>query len=104
VPAPNAGLPVRVDGRHIYLSSPEYMAQCSRRLLQAEARLIGGCCGTTPEHTKLMVSETRSLQPRQARTIVGAERADQKSPAPQVKTVAVPLREKSKLGAKLADP
>jgi len=101
--SPNAGLPVRVDGRHIYLSSPEYMAQYSRRLLQAGARIIGGCCGTTPEHTKLMVSETRSLQPRQARTIVRAERADQESPAPRVKTSAVALREKSKLGAKLAE-
>jgi homocysteine S-methyltransferase len=101
--SPNAGLPVRVEGRHIYLSSPEYMAQYSRRLLQAGARIIGGCCGTTPEHTKLMVSETRSLQPRQTRTMVRAERADPKTAPPVVKRVAVPLRDKSKLGAKLAD-
>ncbi len=101
--SPNAGLPVRVEGRHIYLSSPEYMAQYSRRLLQAGARIIGGCCGTTPGHTKLMVSETRSLQPRQTRTIVRAERVDPKSAPPEVKRVAVPLREKSNLGAKLAE-
>lgn len=55
---PNAGLPARVEGRHIYLSSPEYMAQYARRMLQAGAAIIGGCCGTTPEHIKLMVSET----------------------------------------------
>jgi methionine synthase / methylenetetrahydrofolate reductase(NADPH) len=101
--SPNAGLPVRVEGRHIYLSSPEYMAQYSRRLLQAGARIIGGCCGTTPEHTKLMVSETRSLQPRQARTMVLAERVDPKNAPPEVKCFAVPLRDKSKLGAKLAE-
>jgi methionine synthase I (cobalamin-dependent)/5,10-methylenetetrahydrofolate reductase len=101
--SPNAGLPVRVEGRHIYLSSPEYMAQYSRRLLQAGARIIGGCCGTTPEHTKLMVSETRSLQPRQTRTIVRVERADTKSSPAEAKGIAVPLRDKSKLGAKLAE-
>ena len=101
--SPNAGLPVRVEGRHIYLSSPEYMAQYSRRLLQAGARIIGGCCGTTPEHTKLMVSETRSLQPRRTQTIVQVERADTKSSPAEVNgIVAVPLRDKSKLGAKLA--
>src|ERR1700728_4167686 len=86
--SPNAGLPVRVEGRHIYLSSPEYMAQYSRRLLQAGARIIGGCCGTTPEHTKLMVSETRSLQPRQTRTMVRAKRVDPNSAPPEVKWVA----------------
>jgi len=101
--SPNAGLPVRVEGRHIYLSSPEYMAQYSRRLLQAGARIIGGCCGTTPEHTKLMVSETRSLQPRQTTTMVRTERVDPKSAPPEAQCVAVPLRDKSKLGAKLAE-
>ena len=77
--SPNAGLPARVEGRNIYLSSPEYMAQYSRRLLQAGARIIGGCCGTTPEHIKLMVSEIRSLQPRQTSTIGWVEPTDPKS-------------------------
>jgi methionine synthase I (cobalamin-dependent)/5,10-methylenetetrahydrofolate reductase len=104
--SPNAGLPVRVDGRNIYLSSPEYMAQYSRRLLQAGARIIGGCCGTTPGHIKEMVSETRSLQPRQASLQHKARatvRVDPKSAPPEPQRVAVPLREKSKLGTKLAD-
>jgi methionine synthase I (cobalamin-dependent) len=60
---PNAGLPARVEGRNIYLCSPEYMAQYSRRLLQAGVKIIGGCCGTTPEHVKEIRSETRSIQP-----------------------------------------
>ena len=102
--SPNAGLPVRVEGRNIYLSSPEYMAQYSRRLLQAGARIIGGCCGTTPEHIKLMVSETRSLQPRQTQTIGCVRNAwIRRARRRQFEGVAVPLRDKSKLGAKLAE-
>ena len=60
---PNAGLPMRVEGRNIYLCSPEYMAQYARRLLWAGVKMIGGCCGTTPEHIKQIRTETRSLQP-----------------------------------------
>jgi methionine synthase I (cobalamin-dependent) len=62
---PNAGLPMRVEGRNIYLCSPEYMSQYARRLLWAGVKVIGGCCGTTPDHIKLIRSETRSLQPGQ---------------------------------------
>ena len=67
---PNAGLPMRVEGRNIYLCSPEYMSQYARRMLWAGVRIIGGCCGTTPEHIKLIRSETRSLQPGQAKLSV----------------------------------
>ena len=45
-----------VEGRKIYLCSPEYMAQYARRFLWAGVRIIGGCCGTTPEHIKLIRS------------------------------------------------
>src|SRR5207247_5909378 len=62
---PNAGHPQRVEGRHIYLCSPEYMSQYARRFLWAGVKIIGGCCGTTPEHIKLIRSEARSLQPGQ---------------------------------------
>src|SRR3954451_8311128 len=51
---PNAGLPMRIEGRNIYLCSPEYMAQYARRLLWAGVRIVGGCCGTTPDHIKLI--------------------------------------------------
>ncbi len=64
---PNAGLPARVEGRNIYLSSPEYMAQYARRFLWAGVRIVGGCCGTTAEHIKLIRAEARSLQPVQHR-------------------------------------
>src|SRR5437899_6843597 len=70
---PNAGLPMRVEGRNIYLCSPEYMAQYARRLLWAGVKVIGGCCGTTPDHIKLIRSETRSLQPATKKLAVTTE-------------------------------
>ena len=96
---PNAGLPTRVEGRNIYLCSPEYMAQYARRLLWAGVRIIGGCCGTTPDHIKLIRSETRSLQPAAKKLAVTVE-------TPQAKAhslAGVPVAGKSKLGAKLAE-
>jgi methionine synthase / methylenetetrahydrofolate reductase(NADPH) len=102
---PNAGLPAMVEGRNIYLCSPEYMAQYARRFILAGARVIGGCCGTTPEHIKLIRSEARSLQPAQptdhhkpAQAAVTVDEAK-----PEVKKLPkAPVSEKSKLGAKLA--
>src|SRR5580765_8067950 len=49
---PNAGKPRDIEGRNIYLSSPEYMASYARRFVQRGVRLVGGCCGTTPEHIR----------------------------------------------------
>ncbi len=95
---PNAGMPRSVEGRNIYLCSPEYMASYARKFVAAGVRLVGGCCGTTPEHIRVMKSALR----------VGEARA-KVSPA-QVKgesalTVApvMPLEQRSKLGAKIAD-
>jgi len=96
---PNAGVPATVEGRNIYLCSPEYMAQYSRRYLQAGVRVLGGCCGTTPEHIKLICSEVRSLQPVQHRTTVTAVEEGK----PEIKRLPkIPMAEKSQLGAKLA--
>jgi homocysteine S-methyltransferase len=95
---PNAGVPVRVEGRNLYLSSPEYMAQYARRMLWAGVRIVGGCCGTTPEHIKLIHAEARSLQPIQKKLGVTVEE-------PKAKAQAMPkvaVAEKSQLGAKLA--
>jgi homocysteine S-methyltransferase len=97
---PNAGLPATVEGRNIYLCSPEYMAQYARRFLQAGVRVIGGCCGTTPEHIRQIFSEVRSLQPvqRSASAAVTVETPEQASK----RLAKVPVAEKSALGAKLA--
>jgi methionine synthase I (cobalamin-dependent)/5,10-methylenetetrahydrofolate reductase len=95
---PNAGLPAVVEGRKIYLCSPEYMAQYARRFLWAGVRIIGGCCGTTAEHIKLIRSEARSLQPQTAKLSATVE-----EPVVKAKAMAkIPVAEKSKLGAKIA--
>ncbi len=51
---PNAGKPKNVDGRNIYLTSPEYLGTYAKRYVQYGANLIGGCCGTAPEHIRAM--------------------------------------------------
>ncbi len=61
---PNAGLPRDVQGRQFYMGSPEYMAEFSRRFVQAGAKFVGGCCGTTPTHIKLISESIRSVSPR----------------------------------------
>ncbi len=96
---PNAGLPAVVEGRKIYLCSPEYMAQYARRFLWAGVRIVGGCCGTTADHIKLIRAEARSLQPQQGkRSSVNIEEPAQK---PQ-SLAPVRIADKSGLGAKLA--
>jgi homocysteine S-methyltransferase len=95
---PNAGLPSVVEGRNIYLCSPEYMAQYARRFLWAGVRIVGGCCGTTAEHIKLIRAEARSLQPAERQLSVTVEE-------PVTKSKAIPKvapANKSQLGAKLA--
>jgi homocysteine S-methyltransferase len=96
---PNAGHPATVEGRKIYLCSPEYMAQYARRFLWAGVRIIGGCCGTTPEHIKAIRSETRSLHPGHRRLSVTVEEPSAKAKAlPKVAVAG-----KSKLGANLTE-
>ena len=62
VAMPNAGMPRAVDGRNIYLCSPEYMASFARKFLKAGAQFIGGCCGTTPNHIRAMKSALRAVE------------------------------------------
>ena len=64
---PNAGKPRDIEGRNIYLSSPEYMASYARRFVARGVRLVGGCCGTTPEHIRQIKSAVKSLAPAIAR-------------------------------------
>jgi methionine synthase I (cobalamin-dependent)/5,10-methylenetetrahydrofolate reductase len=95
---PNAGLPAVVEGRKIYLCSPEYMAQYARRMLWAGVKIVGGCCGTTAEHIKLIRAEAHSLQPQTKKLSVTIEEPVAKAKALE----KVPVAKKSKLGAKLA--
>ncbi len=93
---PNAGTPRNVEGRNIYLCSPEYMGTYAKRFIQTGAKLVGGCCGTTPEHLKSIIRSVRMLRPAQRRVeiFVPSERRTQVSPVPQA--------EKSPLAAKVA--
>src|SRR6266571_4243405 len=68
---PNAGLPRDVGGRQIYMCSPEYMAEYSRRIIQAGAKFVGGCCGTTPAHIKMIADALRQFSPRTQQVTVG---------------------------------
>jgi homocysteine S-methyltransferase len=92
---PNAGMPRSVEGRNIYLCSPEYMASYARKFAAAGVSLIGGCCGTTPAHIKAMKS---ALRVGEARTSSFQVTLASKATAPAVK----PLEERSNLGRKLA--
>ena len=60
---PNAGRPREIEGRNIYLCSPEYMASYSRRFINAGVRLVGGCCGTTPDHIRHIKQAVRAMTP-----------------------------------------
>jgi homocysteine S-methyltransferase len=95
---PNAGIPRSVDGRNIYLCSPEYMASYARKFVAAGVRLVGGCCGTTPEHIRVMKS---ALRVGEARGKTAAAHAVGSQTAP-LAVPAVALEDRSLLGARLA--
>lgn len=95
---PNAGKPRHIEGRTIYLSSPEYMASYAKRFIAKGVRLVGGCCGTTPEHIrqiKLAVGST-SAAPRAGSVRVSPVAVGEPSVAP------VPRERKSRLAHALA--
>src|SRR5207302_529213 len=94
---PDAGLPRDVGGRKIYLASPEYMASYARRMIEAGARLVGGCCGTTPEHIKKIRDYVASVVPRHQPAVVSRETI-----AVPAGVEEVPLAARSRWGAKLA--
>ena len=82
---PNAGLPRTVRDRKIYMATPEYMAQYACRMVDAGARFVGGCCGTTPDHIKQIRDLVRSDQPRPVMvrvTDVDQERSATLDPVP----------------------
>ena len=89
---PNAGMPRAVDGRNIYLSSPEYMASFARKLIKAGVQFIGGCCGTTPSHIRSMKSSLRAMGSQQV-----AHTQVKHSPATS-EIEPAPLSERSGLG------
>jgi len=95
---PNAGNPRDVEGRTIYLCSPEYMASYARRFVARGVRLVGGCCGTTPDHIREIRAAVRAVTP-------GADarpRASATVESGDVPAAAVPREQKSRLAHALA--
>ena len=83
---PNAGLPAFVEGRYIYLSTPEYFAESALRLREQGVHLIGGCCGTTPAHIRAIAEALRGLEPvRQKQAVVHVQ-----PQSPQVPAITTP--------------
>jgi homocysteine S-methyltransferase len=95
---PNAGIPRSVEGRNIYLCSPEYMASYARKFVAAGVRVVGGCCGTTPEHIRTMKS---ALRVGEARAKAAAAQPAASAHAPKA-IPAVPIESRSLIGSKLA--
>jgi homocysteine S-methyltransferase len=114
---PNAGLPASVEGRTLYVANPEHFGVFARRMLKSGVRLVGGCCGTTPDHTRAMLGAVRMLRGEKldermpaARTAtpglgieigagVGIEARRAARVAPAART---PISERSRLGGRLA--
>jgi len=95
---PNAGLPRAVGDRKIYLASPEYMAQYARRMIDAGARFVGGCCGTSPDHIRKIRTVVASAQASVARVIVEGGAAQTPDAQPEI-----PVAERSAWGRKLTE-
>lgn len=106
---PNAGLPKTVDGRQIYMSTPEYMAEFAKDFLQAGVQFVGGCCGTSAEHVRAMANAIRH---HKAMTRGGGDKGrfvafatakakDAKADA-AVEAARVPAEEKSSWARKIA--
>jgi len=90
---PNAGMPRAIEGRNIYLCSPEYMASFARKALAAGAQIVGGCCGTTPNHIRAMRSAMRAID-AQARVKEGGKQAEISTETPPAS-----LGQRSRIGS-----
>jgi len=95
---PNAGIPSEVEGRNIYLCSPEYMAEYAKRFILNGVKIVGGCCGTTPTHIKAMRSAIKALQPPERKRIHARPPTELEEEEKIIK-----LRDKSKMARKVED-
>lgn len=98
---PNAGLPRDVQGRQFYMCSPEYMSKFAKRFIKAGASFIGGCCGTTPKHIRLIVDSVRAISPRSSRIEVRDD-APAKKPVELAEVEPVSPLERSNWSRKIA--
>ncbi len=99
---PNAGIPRAVEGRTIYLTSPEYMASFTRKLVKAGASFVGGCCGTTPSYTRAMKSSLRALDAMETGALVMEKGSAVAADTVKNKVEPPVLAQRSKIGAMIA--
>jgi methionine synthase I (cobalamin-dependent)/5,10-methylenetetrahydrofolate reductase len=95
---PNAGLPRDVNGRQMYMASPDYFAKYAKRLIHKGVKFIGGCCGTTPEHIKMMADAVRPLSPRRSFVVVEHNGAAEEKAGVE----PAPMEARSSWGRKIA--
>jgi homocysteine S-methyltransferase len=93
---PNAGMPRAIEGRNIYLCSPEYMASFARKAIASGVQIVGGCCGTTPNHIRAMRSAMRAIDAQARATVPGT------APALSTETPPAPLGARSLVGSLVA--
>src|SRR3990172_4682259 len=99
---PNAGLPMNIAGRNIYLCSPEYMAGYTGPFIRSGVKLVGGCCGTTPEHIRAVRDAVRLAQPPRPRVALSAVAPAAPAASRAAGLDPVPLAERSRLARKIA--
>ncbi len=99
---PNAGMPRNVEGRNIYLTSPEYMASFTRKAVRAGATWVGGCCGTTPAHIRAMRGALRAIEAQDLGE-KSTERTPHAATVSEHRVEPKPLRERSQIGRMIAD-
>src|ERR1700744_5634111 len=101
VAMPNAGMPRNVEGRNIYLTSPDYLARFARKAIRAGASWVGGCCGTTPAHIRAMRSEIRAMLAQDQGVVsVGTTSVHDLPAEPEIEPK--PLAERSEIGRRIA--
>ena len=98
---PNAGLPQVVEGRTLYLAGPEYMAEYARRIAQAGAQIVGGCCGTTPSTIKEMRNFLESIAPMKKTVPITSPVTETREQSTAEDDAPVPVAERSEFARRL---
>ena len=93
----NSGLPQEVEGRLIYMTTPEYFSEYAKRLIEIGVRMVGGCCGTTPSHIAMMSKQVGSLSGVKEHIEITHHHQHDTEPV-----TTIPMSQKCRFGAKLA--
>ncbi len=102
---PNAGLPRRVDERMVYVSTPEYFGVYARRMFKLGVKVVGGCCGTTPDHVKRIAAAARMVGKDDVEPLEGGEPDTNRftpSVLPTAASQPIPWAERSSITKKIA--